>query len=202
MPSNPTAQPCVWNDDLHLHSAQSIGDSSEASSSLRITPALPPAERFLSQEPAPHLDLKPQNPDATPAKESSQLNRVLIVEDDKDNLFYAECAVEEFGYQWASTSSGHMTLPLALAYQPDIILLDIWLEETNGFDVLCHLRQHSQTAHIPTIAVTALSMPRELNQIAAAGFTGYLIKPYLLEELGRLLELHQPSSMQDSEKLI
>ena len=205
MPFNPTAYPCVWKDDFRFHGARPPGESSEALPSVRITPALPPAEKFLPQEPTRSIDRKPTGLGPSQSKTAEAAPRpcrILIVEDDKDNLFYAECAVEEFGYRWASTSTGHMALPLALAYQPDIILLDVWLKETTGFDVIRHLKQHSQTAHIPTIAVTALSMPRELDRIVAAGFAAYLLKPYLLEELGHLLALHQPSSMQPSERLM
>lgn len=115
--------------------------------------------------------------------------RVLVVDDDPDNLFYAECAVESLGHQWVSTTLGNMTLALALAYQPDIIMLDIWLQDMPGIDVLAQLRRHPQTAKIPTIAVTALSMPKDIAEISAAGFSGYLLKPYWLEDLEKILTL-------------
>lgn len=115
--------------------------------------------------------------------------RVLVVDDDPDNLFYAECAVESLGHQWVSTTLGNMTLALALAYQPDIIMLDIWLQDMPGIDVLAQLRRNRQTAKIPTIAVTALSMPQDIAEISAAGFSDYLLKPYLLEDLKKILTL-------------
>ena len=204
-----TAYPCFWKDKFYLHRVCASDDFLD-STPAHILPALPPAKRFLQQEPVQHIDLCLQEENSQAqisraktswAKKISQSCRVLIVEDDSDNLFYAECAVEEFGYQWASTRLGCMALPLALAYKPDIILLDIWLKEVTGFDVLRHLQQHSQTMHIPAIAVTALSTPRELKRIAEAGFANYLMKPYLLEDLGRLLALHQPTSMQPSERM-
>lgn len=210
MSFDPTAYPCVWKDKFYNHRVRSSDDFLDGTPPARILPALPPTKNFLQQEPLQHIDLRLRE-ESSQAKVSRteisrteslpQSCRVLIVEDDKDNLFYAECAVEEFGYQWASTRLGCMALPLALAYKPDVILLDIWLKEVTGFDVLRHLQQHSQTMHIPAIAVTALSTPREVKRITEAGFANYLIKPYLLEDLGRLLASHQPSSMPPSERM-
>jgi len=147
----------------------------------------------LQQEPSQHHGLIPTHRAPAPIR-LTQNYRVLIVEDDADNLFYAECAVEDMGYQWASTALGKMALPLALAYNPDLILLDIRLKETTGFDVLRQLQQHVQTAHIPTIAVTALSAPRDMAQISKAGFTDCLLKPYLLEEIAQTLAAYLPQT--------
>lgn len=197
MPIQPTAYPSVWKDEFHFHCTHAQKDSSAASSSIRIKPALPLAENFLSQEPEAHKELKPVEP-AEDWEGANRPGRVLIVEDDEDNLFYAECAVEEFGYCWASTSLGNMVLPLALAYKPDIILLDIWLKHATGFEVIQQLQQHGQTLHIPTIAVTALSMPDSLKQISEAGFSSYLLKPYLLEDMGRMLAQYQPKTVRSA----
>lgn len=167
--------------------------STDVSASAQKTSVLPPTERFLQQEPSQHHGLIPTHRAPAPIR-LAQNYRVLIVEDDADNLFYAECAVEDMGYQWASTALGNMALPLALAYNPDLILLDIRLKETTGFDVLRQLQQHVQTAHIPTIAVTALSAPRDMAQISKAGFTDCLLKPYLLEEIAQTLAAYLPQT--------
>ena len=164
---DPTACPPVWSEGRLFH-----------------------AQRFLQPSPV-QLSQSVVSPPAT-LETQAQASRVLIVDDDRDNLFYAECAVEDLGYQWASTALGSMVLPLAMAYQPDIILLDIWLKDITGFDVFRQLRQHSQTSQIPTIAVTALSMPREVAQISQAGFADYLLKPYLLDGLSKVLTVHLP----------
>lgn len=212
---DPNVNPPVWRDRLTLYcdraQAQAPMGASQAetpsngapssSPSIRATPS--PAEKFLPQEPLPHVGLMPleagSNTQTTQTQtsllKSSQACRALIVEDDPDNRFYAECAVEDFGYQWVSTGIGEMAVPLALACRPDVILLDIWLQETTGFEVIRQLQQHSQTLHIPIIAVTALSMPRELNQISTAGFDGYLLKPYLPKDLSRILQAHLPQAM-------
>ena len=223
MPFNPTTRPRVWKDDCYFRAACSLVDSINHSQldpakQARAPLSLPSAEPVSLQEATERNNLERQHLERQALErrqaETHRLKarrldtlqnglacspRVLLVEDDEDNLFYAECAVEEFGCEFVSTTLGSMALPLALAYQPNIILLDIWLREMTGFEVLRHLQQHSQTMHIPAIAVTALSTRREANQIAVAGFAGYLVKPYMLEDLGELLALHQPSSAQPYE---
>ena len=160
---------------------------------------LPYVQRSSQPEPARHYQ-PARSESAAVSAEPAQDCRVLIVEDDPDNLFYAECAVEDLGYQWASTALGSMALPLVMAYKPDIILLDVWLKETTGFDVLAQLRQHPQTWQIPAIAVTALSMPREIGQISRAGFADYLLKPFLIEGLSKVLATHLPQQAKTSPK--
>ena len=111
------------------------------------------------------------------------LYKILIVDDHEDSALLAQYAVETMGHQGIPISSGHEAVPMALSVIPDIILLDIWLDNISGIEILRRLKQHACTTSIPVIAMTALTMPEEVNQIKAAGFSGYLAKPYLLEDL-------------------
>ncbi|MEL7351341.1 MAG: response regulator [Cyanobacteria bacterium J06560_5] len=107
--------------------------------------------------------------------------RVLIVDDDEDNLMVAQYAVESFGYQAIPISSGHDAVFAALTQAPDIILLDIVLDGLNGIDVLRHLRQNG--IRVPVIAVTALVHGHKVEEIMLAGFAEYVVKPYMIEDL-------------------
>ncbi len=117
---------------------------------------------------------------------------VLIIEDDEDNLLFAQYAVESLGYQATSAWSGSGAIAAALTCFPDIILLDILLKDINGIDVFNRLRQHEQIAQVPIVAVTALAHPRDRQMIAAAGFSDYLVKPYMIEELASMIKRHLP----------
>lgn len=115
---------------------------------------------------------------------------VLIIEDNNDNLLVAQYAVEHLGYRATAIKSGHGAVATAMACLPDIILLDILLEKINGIDVLRQLRKHEAIAHIPVIAVTALARPCDHENIMTAGFSDYLLKPYMIEDLQRMLGRH------------
>ncbi|MGD1855898.1 MAG: response regulator [Leptolyngbyaceae cyanobacterium] len=115
-------------------------------------------------------------------------HRVLVIDDNEDSLLFAQYALELLGYQPISINSGHKALEFALLCSPEIVLLDIRLDGINGFDVLNSFRQNEQTAGVPVIAVTAAVLKRTHKTVLAAGFSGFLAKPYMLEELGSILQ--------------
>lgn len=84
-------------------------------------------------------------------------------------------------------------LNIALAQQPDLILLDINMPGMDGYQVLEVLKSYGRTKTIPVIAVTANSTPGEQAEGAAAGLDGYVTKPIdvtlLLALVDRLLRI-------------
>ena len=125
--------------------------------------------------------------------ESTRQHNVLIIDDDDDNLLFAQYAVEYLGYRATSIKSGQGAVAIAMTCLPDIILLDILLRNVSGIDVLHQLRQQESIAHVPVIAVTALARPCDHRNIMAAGFSDYLLKPYMIDELDRMISRHLPT---------
>jgi CheY-like chemotaxis protein len=76
-------------------------------------------------------------------------------------------------------------LQLAQTQQPALVLLDIQLPGTDGFEVLSQLRAEASTSHIPVIAVSANALAGDIDAALAAGFAGYLTKPLELDLLLR-----------------
>lgn len=112
---------------------------------------------------------------------------ILIVDDNDDNLLLLSYALEELGCSTIQGSSGSDAIELATTHTPDLILLDILLPDMNGMTVIEHLRRHAALRHAPIIAVTALARAAERSKIIAAGFTAYIAKPYMLDELYSLI---------------
>ena len=108
---------------------------------------------------------------------------VLIVDDHADSLFYAQQAVELFGYSAITLSEGQQTIEAAKSCLPDVILLDICLVNSNGFDIIAQLKETEATGRIYVIAVTAMIRKTTRDHAIAAGFDDFLSKPYTLDEL-------------------
>ncbi len=109
--------------------------------------------------------------------------QVLVIDDDQDGVEIITLALELIGVTTLIAGDGTSGLSMALTFQPNLILLDITLPDLDGFEVLQQLRRQPATDQIPVIAVTAMAMVEEQEQIEAAGFGDYLIKPFLLEDL-------------------
>lgn len=103
--------------------------------------------------------------------------RVLIIEDNEQNLYLTTFILERHGYAVTSAREGHEGIKSAIATQPDLILLDIQLPKMDGYQVARTLRNHPELAGIPIIAVTSYAMVGDRERVLAAGCTGYIEKP-------------------------
>ena len=110
------------------------------------------------------------------------MSQILIVEDNEKNLKLVRDVLQVKGYATLEAGSAEDGIKLALAKQPDLILMDIQLPGMNGIDALKVLRADPATANIPVIAVTASVMQQDRQQITAAGFDAYVGKPINLKE--------------------
>lgn len=77
---------------------------------------------------------------------------------------------------------------LALAPQPDLILLDIHVKPSTGFEMLIMARKHSNFDRVPVVALTASVMNEEIELLQKAGFQGVIAKPLKLEEFPVVVE--------------
>ncbi len=81
---------------------------------------------------------------------------------------------------------------------PDLVLLDVSLPGMDGTEVLRQIRADPQLRHLPVIALTAHAMAGDREKYLGAGFSEYVTKPIvdenlLLEAISRLLS-QNPSS--------
>ncbi|MBG6219974.1 MULTISPECIES: response regulator [unclassified Janthinobacterium] len=76
-----------------------------------------------------------------------------------------------------SASDGQTGLDMARHHLPQLILMDSDLPDISGTQVMQLLRADPRTAHIPVIALTAMTRPGDIHQGLAAGFYRYLTKP-------------------------
>jgi two-component system cell cycle response regulator DivK len=75
---------------------------------------------------------------------------------------------------------------------PDVVIMDLQLPETDGWDLMAELRQNPQTRHVPIIVVSARVMPADRERSMDAGCDAFLPKPCdpqaLVDEVHRLLD--------------
>ena len=109
--------------------------------------------------------------------------RILAVDDNEDNLLLLSEVLNVFDCSLLTATSGQTALTIAQAYSPDLILLDVMLPDLNGNEVVRRLKQNPTTENIPIIAVTALAKEEDRDRLLAAGCSGYLSKPYMIEDL-------------------
>ena len=111
--------------------------------------------------------------------------RVIIVDDEPDN---SQLASELLGFSGATVttvSGGAELLEMVDTFKPTIILLDLAMPGMDGWEAQRRLRERSDLNQVPIVALTALAFPEDAARVKAAGFDGYITKPFRVAALLR-----------------
>lgn len=103
--------------------------------------------------------------------------RILIVDDNRDNLKLTQLLLECEGYAVETAEDGEQALALLRTSRPDLILMDIQLPEMDGLDLTRRLRSMEELRKIRIVALSAYAMQADQENALAAGCNGYITKP-------------------------
>ena len=73
-------------------------------------------------------------------------------------------------------------------HQPDVVLLDLHLPDTQGDEVLRQLQSDPLTSHIPVVMISADATPNQVSRLLHAGARHYITKPLPIKQLVHVLE--------------
>jgi len=105
-----------------------------------------------------------------------QKKKILLVEDDVALAAVYKSRLELEGFECKEVNNGEDALSAAVAFKPDLILLDAMMPKISGFDVLDILRNTAETRDIRIIMLTALSQPKDKERAESLGVNDYLVK--------------------------
>ena len=105
------------------------------------------------------------------------MKRVLVIEDNLDNMVLITDILEASGYSVLQADTGLKGVSMAEELMPDFIILDIQLPDIIGNEVLARIRANEKTHHIPVVAMTSYAMAGDRERLLAAGCDGYIEKP-------------------------
>ena len=108
---------------------------------------------------------------------------VLVIDGDADTSEASKVLLELWGYRVSVATDGARGLRMFLADRPDVVLLDLRLPGTDGFEVTRSVRAVVGTAHVTIVALTGLGRAEDRRRAAAAGCDAFFLKPADLDEL-------------------
>lgn len=120
--------------------------------------------------------------------EQEQLPNILVVDDNPANLDLLLSALEILSCRVRPSAQPEMALRSAIAHPPDLILLDIRMPGMDGFEFFRSLREHSETANVPVIFLSAMEEQHEIQAALDLGAEGYLTKPIDIQKLLSLVQ--------------
>jgi DNA-binding response OmpR family regulator len=114
--------------------------------------------------------------------------KILYIEDIEDNLALVKRIITSKGYEFISANNAEKGFELAVGQQPDLILLDLGLPDSDGQTLSVWLRSEPALENIPIIVLTAWPEEVARHTVEAYGLDGYLCKPISLTKLVQIIE--------------
>jgi DNA-binding response OmpR family regulator len=112
------------------------------------------------------------------------MNRILIIEDDRDICLSLRYALEKEGdFSVSAAHDGESGVREAARHMPDIVLLDLNLPGMDGMAVCEQLRRSRATATVPIIMLTARIEEADKVSGLALGADDYITKPFSVKEV-------------------
>ncbi|MFW9993447.1 MAG: response regulator [Candidatus Odinarchaeota archaeon] len=116
---------------------------------------------------------------------------LLIADDSKYIRDLLRTILEKEGHTIvAEATSGTEVLQLYSEHQPELVLLDILMDEPNGIECVKQIKQNDPGAKI--LMISALGQDGIVNKAIAAGAIDYLVKPFkrvqIVEAINKVLE--------------
>jgi CheY-like chemotaxis protein len=173
----------------------SVAVESEPGQGSRFTVSLPwqrnKADTLAGLTTCPWSGTKDNSSIAESYRPPDSLRRAVIIEDSPSAAQQLHRYLEAIGVDVAVLDRGEQAPDHIRTRPPDLIILDILLPDTSGWNVLATLKQDPHIAHIPVIITSVID---EQSQGHALGAVGYLVKPVSRHRLYALLQRLFPMS--------
>jgi len=108
----------------------------------------------------------------------------MLAEDDLTMVTLLKTLLGMEGYQVIELDVDEDVFESVRRSQPDVLLLDVHLQKSNGLDVLDRVRADGDTRGIPVVMASGLNLEEECLK---RGANGFLLKPYMPDDLLNLI---------------
>ena len=115
------------------------------------------------------------------------MGTILVVDDEVLTAEMLSTFLKLLGHKSVEAYSSKQPWDKLAYTEPDAILMDIMLPDTNGIETTRQLRQKPEWANVPIIVIWATTPPM-IQEATDAGANGYLVKPINMQRLRSILE--------------
>ena len=123
-------------------------------------------------------------------QEHDQNVNILVVDDDITTILLLEAILKKVGYYVWPAESAISALRSVKTLLPDLIILDIIMDDMDGYNLCEHLKSKPATRNIPIIFISSLEDPRNKVRAFKAGGVDYIVKPFYKDEVISRVRTH------------
>src|ERR1700719_4767454 len=109
--------------------------------------------------------------------------QILVVEDTENNRRILNDLLTKAGFDVIEAFDGEKGVAMAEERRPDLILMDIQLPIVDGYEATRRIKANPDLRHIPIVAVTSYALSGDEAKARAAGWDGYIAKPFSPREV-------------------
>ena len=113
------------------------------------------------------------------------MQKLLIVDDEIDIREFAKSFFKKRNIQCITASGGREALEIIVKEKPDLVLLDVRMEEMTGVEVLRKLK--TENVKVKVIMVSGVEDEATINEAKSLGAISFIQKPLILGELERIV---------------
>jgi twitching motility two-component system response regulator PilH len=110
-------------------------------------------------------------------------SKVLVVDDSPVDLAHLKSIIEGAGYQVITATSGREAYEKAKKNRPDLILMDVVMEDVDGFEACRTITSDRETGNIPVVFVTSKNQKADRVWGELQGGRGMISKPFSREQI-------------------
>ncbi|MCP4684897.1 MAG: response regulator [bacterium] len=115
-----------------------------------------------------------------------QAARVLVIDDEPEITDIVETFLTEAGYTVSVENAPQDAVTKAVEFLPDVVLLDIMMPGTDGYDICQDIKKVPELSHVPIIFLTGKDRADDMGRSFKVGGDMFIKKPFSCE---RLLEI-------------
>jgi DNA-binding response OmpR family regulator len=125
------------------------------------------------------------------------VKRILLVDDDQDILDTLDLILSKEGYEVQTLNTPQTIFSVIHHYTPDLILLDIFMNEFNGLEICKAIKSYYNTQKIPIIIISSHESIHTAK--SEFGASDIVIKPFNMEQLVSIINQHLSKSSNEEE---
>jgi twitching motility two-component system response regulator PilH len=111
------------------------------------------------------------------------MSKILVVDDSPTELNHLSDILTKAGHHVVRGISGREALEISRRELPQLIFMDVVMEDMDGFNATREILEQEATKHIPIVMVTSKNQKADKVWAQMQGAKGYLVKPYTAEQV-------------------
>ncbi|MDD3726076.1 MAG: response regulator [Candidatus Ratteibacteria bacterium] len=112
-----------------------------------------------------------------------KIKKILVIEDESDNLKLLSMALKSAGYIVFGATNGEEGLEIFKEEKPDLVILDVVMPVMDGWEVLRRIKSGLRSRRVPVIMLTAKNADQDKLKGYDFGADFYVTKPYNIKKL-------------------